>query len=118
MAKNETAVDEKEREARDFEEERELGEFELTEDEFAEANTLVGEIMEGVYESLETHLVNKYSDRLYAASEKERFIGRKLQVIQIELFHCFATLCQGLLPSSLLARRERCERLEFPYKFL
>jgi len=117
MTKTKTAVDERV-EARDFEEERELGEFELTEDEFAEANALVGEIMERVFESVDGQLVGEFGSRLYATSEKERFIGRKLEVIQKELFFCFTALCQGMLPTSTVPVGLPCGRLEFPYKFL
>ena len=77
------------------EEERYLDEFNLTKEEKAEADEEVGQIMDEIYDCLERHYLDEYFNRLYAKTEKERYIGRKLELLQTDSFLHFTGMCQG-----------------------
>lgn len=99
----------------DEEETRYLEEFELSEDEKRVADEEVGQIMDEIYDRLEMHYVEEYFDRLRAKTEKERYIGRRLQLLQIESFGHFAGMAQGLMVGSMGYPKPE---LGFPFKRL
>ena len=99
----------------DGEETRELDEFNLAEDEREEADAIVGQIMADIYERLEQDYCDEYCDRLYADTEKERYIGRKLQVLQIESFCHFCQMSEGF---KVQAVGYPNPDLSFPYRHL
>ncbi len=99
----------------DEEETRYLEEFNLTEDEKEAADEEVGQIMDEIYDRLEQHYVEEYFDRLRAKTEKERYIGRRLELLQIESFGHFCGMSQGLMVGSMGYPKPE---LGFPFKRL
>lgn len=97
------------------EEQRYLDEFNLTKEEKAEADEEVGHIMDEIYDCLERHYLDEYFNRLHAKTEKERYIGRKLELLQTDSFFHFTGMCQG---RTVTCVKHHKPELCFPFKRL
>ena len=78
------------------EETRELYEYDLSEEEKESADEEIGEFMDHIYEWLEAKYGEVYCGKSNGDTEKDRYIGRKIQLLQEQSFAHFCRMSEGI----------------------